>query len=740
MHINKIKIIKISFLLSFFALALLIIYQNSSISSKAAKPLFNNATEIPLEYKIIKASNNIQNSKSLINSHGYTSWETSYGDYGSSRFSNSIQINKKNLENLELAWEFSTDDHDGQIQATPVIIQDKLFAVTGMLEISCFNIKTGKVLWKYQSSIGPIAQRGMTWKKLNGAGLLFFGAGSRLYALNSETGKLFEGFGNKGSIETQSKGLKTAPLIHNNSIIFAGVDPPFLYSVDLLSGNYNWISGLHDDLVEGGNPWAGISLDNDRSMVFVSTGNPHPDFIGVERPGDNKDSNSIIAFETKNGKKIWSFQEIKHDIWDLDIASPPILTSIKYKSDKKFDVVLVPTKSGNTLILDRENGKPIFDFRLRRTQKSNIDGEFLSSYQPDLLLPEPFSKQNFELSDVTNISTESRDYVLSELKNKNFGFYKPHQVNVSQIYFGIHGGASWPGASVNHNTQTMFVASNHIPWIITVVDPETYNFSFKKQILRIKTTATTFLKKIYSTYILGNNKIVKKIQPNDFFQNTAYIDNCQACHGSNSANRIAPSLVNISSKHGYSEFKNIIKNGYGGMSGLNDISSIEISSLGSVFYTNEEIQKSKSSYELLEWQQFKDKEGFPASKPPWGSLSAIDLNSGKIKWKVPLGNIKELSLKGMERTGTENIGGPTSTSSGLVFVSGTKDELIRAFDSSNGEELWNYKIPYVGTSAPALVEIDNKPYLVIIGSGGGKLTRFDKTVRQGFSISVFSID
>ena len=161
MNISKIKIIKISFLSSFFVIALLI-YKNTFISNKAAEPLFNNTTEIPIEYKIIKATDNIQNYKSLNNSHGYSSWETSYGDYGSSRFSTSTLINKKNIESLELAWQYTSEDYDGQIQATPLIIQDKLFAVTGMLEISCFNIKTGKLLWKYQSSIGPVSYTHLT--------------------------------------------------------------------------------------------------------------------------------------------------------------------------------------------------------------------------------------------------------------------------------------------------------------------------------------------------------------------------------------------------------------------------------------------------------------------------------------------------------------------------------------------------------------------------------------------------
>ena len=726
------KVLKALFLSLFFIAVTSIVLFNHN--SQTIKPMFNNATKEILKYRTVEADSLQQKYSSSTDSNEFLSWNRSYGDNGSSRYSLIKDINKENIEDLDLLWEISSEKYDGQIQSTPVIAEGTIYAVSGLSKISAYDGKSGALLWTYKSPIGPVAQRGLIWKKIGKTPVLFFGAGSKLISLNAENGKLYSNFAETGILETYSQ-LKTTPLVQDNAIIFAGVDPPLIASVDIASGKFLWKNKIHkDSIMKGGNPWGGISLDESRSIVFVTTGNPKPDFVGISRPGDNNDSNSIIAFNSKNGKKLWSFQEVIHDIWDLDISGPPVLTKIIH-NNQKVDVVVATTKSGNTLLLNVETGNPIFDYRLREVHQSAIDGEVLSSYQPDLELPEPFSKQNFELSDISNLNKKTSRFVSNSLKNKNFGFYKPHQINVGQIYFGIHGGSSWPGISIDHEAQLMFVASNHIPWDITIIDPKTFSFSLKDRVL-------FYLRKIYYKLFVPNQKSnisLSSTEVDNYYENSSYQKNCQGCHGNENGQRIAPNLDGISSKYSYSEFRNIVVNGYGGMNGIDDISPNEIATLGMSFYNKDIILNPIQEYEILKWKQFKDQNGFPASKPPWGSLTAIDLNTGKIKWKVPLGEIKDLISQGVPITGSENIGGPTSTAGGLVFIAGTKDELLRAFDSSSGKELWRYKIPYVGTAPPAVYEIDNVQYVLIMGSGGGKLSQFDNSVKNGFSISVFAL-
>ena len=171
----------------------------------------------------------------------------------------------------------------------------------------------------------------------------------------------------------------------------------------------------------GGNPWGGFPFDSKRGIAFVTTGNAGRYFNGVNRPGNNKFANSIIAIDIENKKKIWDFQEVRHDIWNLDIPAPPILGSIT-KNQKKIDVVIAVTKLGNTIILDRMSGKPLFEFHIKKSPKSEIPGEKTSYYQPNLKIPQPFAKQIFNLDEVTNISKESSEYILNKIKNHNFGF------------------------------------------------------------------------------------------------------------------------------------------------------------------------------------------------------------------------------------------------------------------------------------------------------------------------------
>ena len=537
----------------------------------------------------------------------FSNWPRSHGGFSSMRFSNLNLINKDNIKKLKLAWIFNSKDGKKGIEANPVVYNGLIYIPTPGNHIICLDGTNGDEIWRYKVEKGyHAAKRGLLiWEdKKNNILKLYFTNDDQLISLNAKTGKLIKSFGNNGIVKIGSSPIP--PVVIDDQLVIA-TSRPSIEVYDVESGKLYWkyylreidkkILGAKD--FSGGNPWGGISADIKNGIVYLTTGNPRPSFVGVLRPGKNLFANSVIAFDVRNKRKLWHFQETCHDIWNLDIPSTPILTTIN-KYEKRIDVVVAVTKLGNTLVLDRYTGEPIFDYEMRLAPASKLPGEKTCKYQPSLRLPEPFARNVFKKDDVTNLSESDRDYVLSIIKNSNYGFFRPHELHKDTIMYNIYGGAQWTGASIDPYKNVMFVTSHNIPWKVGVLSPNKKNFF----------------------------KYVGKIE-----------------------------------------------------------------------------------------KPLRDLEGYPGVKPPWGTLTAINLNTGKIMWQTPLGYYESLKSKGII-TGTENFGGATATAGGLVFAAGTLDKLIRAFDSETGRELWSYKLPYIGSAPPTSYEVNGEQYIIIPATGG----------------------
>ena len=559
----------------------------------------------------------------------FSNWPRSHGGFSSMRFSSLDLINKNNVGKLKLAWQFNSNDGKKGIQANPVVYEGMVYLPTPGNNIVCLDGTNGKVIWRYETERGyNAAKRGLLiWNdKKNNTLRLYFTNDDQLISLNAKTGKPIKSFGHNGIVKIGSSPIP--PAIIDNKLII-GTFRPSIEAYDIENGKLYWKYYLREISEEnfgerdfkGGFPWGGLSADTKNGIVYLSTGNPKPNFVGTLRPGKNLFANSVIAFDVRNKKKLWHFQETCHDIWNHDIPSPPILTTIN-KYGKRIDVVVGVTKLGNTLVLDRYTGEPIFDYEMKLAPASILPGEKTCKYQPSVKLPEPFARNVFKKEDVTNLNKSSRDYILSIIKNSNYGFFRPHELHKDTIMYNIYGGAQWTGASVDPYKNVMFVTSHNIPWIVGVLSPNKKNFF----------------------------KYVGKIE-----------------------------------------------------------------------------------------KPLRDLEGYPGVKPPWGTLTAINLNTGKIVWQTPLGYYESLKSKGII-TGTENFGGATATAGGLVFAAGTLDKLIRAFNSENGIELWSHELPYIGSAPPTSYEINGEQYIVIPASGGTTLKMFyPNLVEQGDAVVAFKI-
>lgn len=441
------------------------------------------------EYKIIEP---IKLEKATINLGIQTAdtkskWYRSFQNNQSIKHSSLDQINEVNINKLEIAWESETDD-PGSIQSNPVFIDNKLFLTTANKLIS-LNPKNGEKIWEKKFDFPNPGKRGFASffdEKLK-KNILAITNGTEIYTMLAENGKPYKAFGNEGiiSIENTAHNTKTpmpsSPIIVDNKIIVSKVnydveDYSKIICFDL-KGNKLWEFNLNKSdeksKYAGANAWVGMSADDARKILFVTTGNPYPDAVGINRPGDNLYSNCILAIDVNTGKLLWYFQEVKHDLWDLDIASAPIVSSVKIDG-VRYDVVIAATKLGNTIVLDRLTGKNIFPWRLRKTKPSKIKNEKTSRYQPYIEIPEPFIKQELTFNDL-NLNENIDKKLLVDIKEGVYDFFPNGDINKANIFYGKSGGASYGTSSYDELNSIIYISANQTGYFNRILNTKKYN-------------------------------------------------------------------------------------------------------------------------------------------------------------------------------------------------------------------------------------------------------------------------
>ena len=388
----------------------------------------------------------------------FLTWHRSHGDNGSARYSALDEINRRNVANLQVAWVYHSKDGAGNIQCNPIIANGILFAPTPGKHIVAVQAETGVELWRFQPEGRPAFRGLIYWPGREGAGeRVMFCAGKFLYALQPKTGQPVADFGQSGRVllpgnaQGDFGAATAAPAIFERTIIVPGFEKD-VWAFDAATGQHRWTFHTVPQTGEFGyetwdhpesysaNCWGGMALDEVRGIAYITTGSPKENFIGVWHRGQNLFANCVVALDARTGQRLWHFQEIGHDLWDLDIPAPPNLATIT-RDGRRVDVVAAVTKIGNTLLLDRVTGQPVFPFRLRRAPASDLRGEATWPYQPDVELPEPFAKQEFTANDITDRSEEATDYVLGRFKSAATGWFRPFSEGKMNLYFGLHGGA-----------------------------------------------------------------------------------------------------------------------------------------------------------------------------------------------------------------------------------------------------------------------------------------------------------
>jgi quinoprotein glucose dehydrogenase len=609
-------------------------------------------------------------------------WPTYGHDLGGMRYSPLDQINTSNVTQLQVAWTYhmrpASDDSRApevadaeqtqrapegagplrrrrgrfsQSEATPLVVGGLMYVSTPYRRVVALEPETGKEVWAYQlpGSSQP-TQRGVAYWSgdgEHGPRIVFGTRDGWLVALDAKTGRPPDDFGDHGRVDLKTPevmpaqpvttpfgpgglGMSSPPLVYRNLVITGSIVQEYpqhgpygdVRAWDVRTGKLMWTFHSvprpgeygHDTWKgdswrqrSGTNVWGLMTADEQRGIVYMPFGAPTWDRYGGDRLGANLYGTSIVAADANTGKRLWHFQIVHHDIWDMDAESPPLLLDVK-QGRRVIPAVAIVSKSGLFFLLNRVNGKPIFDIEERKVPASDVPGEQAWRTQPFPVKPAPFARQSFAMADVATVTPELEAYCRSFIGSNHMrmgGPYLPLGYKTPTLNFpGRQGGANWGGGAFDPTQGLFFINANN----------------------------------------LGQ---VEQLQP-----------------------RADGSLT------------------------ISDPTS----------------------------GRFSDRDRkLMCQQPPWGTLTAIKVETGEIAWQSVLGVSDQLPAA-QARTGRPSVGGPIATAGGLVFIGGTDDSRFRAFSARAGEELWTVKVPASAHATPITYEgREGKQYVAIVSTGGSFL-------------------
>lgn len=685
----------------------------------------------------------------------HSGWTTYAGAKDGDRYSTDTVITPANVSHLKIAWTYSTHDKDSanrsQNECNPIVVDGILYGTSPKLKLFALDAATGRQKWLFDPAAldtsqknDPLAYykvcRGVTYWQTDDGGSkrIFYSVGAKTYAIDAKTGLPVKDFSNGGYIDlsqdlsrnTKSFVSGTTPGVIFKDLLIIGdrvsesedAAPGDIRAYNARTGKLVWTFhtiphpgevGYHTwpdsaawKRLGGANNWAGMALDEKRGIVYIPTGSIGGDFYGGNRKGPDLFANCLIALDAATGKYLWHFQVVHHDLWDRDLPANPNLVTIRHNG-KNIDAVAQITKHGFIFLFDRTNGRPLFPITEKPVPQNALPGELPWPTQPFPALPQPFARQYFGPEDVSDISPESHQELMAKYRKVKYNaMFTPPSKDGDWIFPGFDGGGEWGGAAVDPETKIMYISNSEMPWAQVMVD-------------------------------VPKNPKVHTLQDAG---HAIYNQYCIGCHGPQLKGNGAsyPSLVDISKRFSAAQISAIVANGRNMMPAFKQITAnqkrallafllkLKPSSSDAAILAKEPASTPAGDtqhpipYMMNGYNRFVDKNGYPGIKPPWGTLDAVNLATGKLLWKVPLGEYPELSRRGIPITGTELYGGPLVTKGGLIFVAATKDKKIRAFDKYTGKQLWEAQLPAAGYATPATYQLGGKQY-VVIACGGGKI-------------------
>ncbi|MDA0350254.1 MAG: PQQ-binding-like beta-propeller repeat protein [Verrucomicrobia bacterium] len=668
-------------------------------------------------------------------------WPGYLGDGSSSQYSTLNQITPENVNQLQLAWTFEAGGADGgnqtNIQCNPLIIDGVVYAISAKSNLIALNGASGEQLWRMnpftelnKTLAVPIStsgtSRGVAYWTNGKEARILFAVANYLLAIDPKRGQLIKSFGQGGKIDLKkglgrnidnlSYGSGTPGVIFKDLIIMGSrvseslpAAPGHIRAFNVLSGEQVWRFNTIPQPGEfgydtwptdayktmgGANAWAGLSVDEERGLVYCPTGSATFDYYGGDRLGQNLFANSLICLDAQTGKRVWHYQIIHHDLHDYDLPSPPNLLTIK-RDGKEIPAVSQLTKQGFVFVFNRETGEPLFPIEERPVPKSDMPDDQAWPTQPRPTKPAPYIREHFTIDQVNDITPETKQEILSKYSTllPHIPFRQPDLKQDTIVHPGMVGGAEWGGGATDPNGVLYFNA-NQSSALLTMID-------------------------------VSESKSIGQ---------TVYQLNCMACHGpefkgGTAFGQVVPTLEGLFLRKTEKEIQETITNGGPTMPPFRHLAGKDVYQLMRYLESPEESaqteekeeEQNSSNVRFLHtgnniWRTTK---GYPAIKPPWGTLNAIDLNTGEYLWTKVFGEYPELIAEGKAPTGRENFGGPIVTASGVLFIGASLDGYLRAYDKTTGNELWRDELPAGGYATPATYMANGKQY-IIIACGGGR--------------------
>lgn len=671
----------------------------------------------------------------------YTNWSSYLGDEGRRHYSSLSQVDSSNLEQLEVAWTYHSGDASAKtrVQCNPLYADGSIFVVTAGLSLACLDASTGTEQWRFSPFQSSVANqwrgqsRGMhLWRNPAGVLKVVWAVSDKVFMLDAVSGQPSSGFGESCVLSLRedlddptaaNQLVVTTPGAIFKDFLILGFmttekKPAMrgcIRAYDLNSGDLAWrfntIPDADDPAAKswedsaqldegaGANNWCGMALDIERGTVFIPTGTSTDDFYGGGRLGENLYANCLIALDAATGKLRWYQQLVHHDIWDYDLPSPPTLVEV-VREGKRIEAVAQPTKMGFVYVFDRDTGESLFDITEQTVPTSNIPGEKTAPTQPYSSLP-PFVRQSLQRDDL-NPRAENLHELQARFEQLNKGLFTPPSFDGSLMSPGYDGGANWGGAATAPESGLLVLNAIERPSVVTL------------------------------------NTIESIIDPGE----QAYVQYCAGCHGTDrkggTFHGSIPSVLKLDDRYSLASLQTMIAAGKGAMPAFAHLDERELEAISSYLLelpiasrarlaaeaqTGKFGQKVKTNYVHTGYEWFVDREGYPAVKPPWGTITAYDLNRGEIAWQRPLGLDSLWASRGDSTTGTINYGGPLITATGLVFIGATTDATFRALSLKTGQILWQTKLPYDGVATPSTYLHEGHQYLLIAAGGGKHSTR-----------------